>query len=919
MPALGTKLHLPTPRRQLVMRPRLIERLRGDASTMPRLILLAAPAGFGKTTVLTQWLGTTHSDGEGAPPRVAWLSLDKDDSDLGRFLAHVVAAFQTTNPEVGSDAVAQMDTDRGFGSEEVLVSLINDLDTLAEPTVLALDDYHLVESPEVHQAVSFLLDNLPGQVTLAMTTRADPPLPLGRLRARDEVVELRAADLRFTDEEAEHFFNDLMGLGLAPVHVAALETRTEGWAAGLQLAALSARGRSGHEDVERFVEAFTGSHRFVIDYLVEEVLRGQPDDMRAFLLDTSVLHELTGPLCDAVTGRIDGQQTLERLERLNLFLVPLDKQRLWFRYHHLFADALRAQLGSTDPQRPTSLHRAAAQWYTHQARLSDAITHALAAPDVDMAAELLELALGDLRRKRHNRALRDWLVALPTEVVRQRPLLSVGAAWTRLTVGDLEGVEAWLDAAEAGLDGEPVPTVDPVEALQHAVADRDSEVHSLPATIEVYRASLAQARHDIDGTAEHARRALSLSAPTDYLARSGAAGYLGLAAWARGDVDRALRTFTECVRNLHLAGATADELGATIPLASMWLAQGRPDEALRLLEGALRAAELAERSTLPVIGDLHVGLAEVLCERGDLEEAERHLQAAQELGDRASFIEHRHRWHAVAANLLRARGDIDGAVVAAKRAEDLYLPGFLPDTSPLSAAIARLLITQGRLADAWDWAHAHEIAVDDEPTYLAEYDLLTLARLGLAQARADDDPSSLGPTTGLLDRIVATASEADRRGSLIEALVVRALVRQACGDGSAALDDLGQALAAGAPAGYVRMFLDEGQPLEELLDALARSDQPEAEWAAALLRKARTNRTEDRSSSSGQGYESDRLSERELEVLRLLASDLTGPEIAGHLFVSVNTLRSHTKHIFTKLDVNTRRAAVTRARDLGLL
>ncbi|HET9841405.1 MAG TPA: helix-turn-helix transcriptional regulator, partial [Nocardioides sp.] len=562
MPVLGTKLHVPTPRRQLVPRPRLTDRLLADPRSMPRLVLVAAPAGFGKTTVLTQWLTPTAELAE-MSRRVAWLSLDEGDSDLQRFLTHVVAALQTTNPDLGADALALMDNDRGFRTDDVLVSLVNDLDTIAEPTVLALDDYHVVSTTAVHDAVTFLLDNLPGQVTLAITTRADPPLPLSRLRARDELVELRASDLRFTDDEAERFLNEVMGLELEPLQVAALETRTEGWAAGLQLAALSARGRTGTGDLDGFVDAFTGSHRFVLDYLLEEVLRSQPDDVRAFLLDTSVLRELSGSLCDAVTGRSGGHQMLEGLERSNLFLVPLDDQRQWFRYHHLFADALRAQLSSSDPERLRHLHRSAAQWYTAQGRLPDAITHALAGADAEYAADLLELALADLRRRRENRALRDWLVALPEDLVRRRPLLAAGVAWTRLTVGDLEGVGTWLDAAEAGLEVgleagleaglevRPPLSIPPTGSPDPAVADRDSEFRSLPAMIEVYRASIAQARGDVDGTTSHARRALALSEPHDHMARSGAAGFLGLAAWAAGDLGTAVDTFTEALAAMH--------------------------------------------------------------------------------------------------------------------------------------------------------------------------------------------------------------------------------------------------------------------------------------------------------------------------------------------------------------------------------
>src|SRR4051794_4793896 len=379
MPVLGTKLHVPSPRRQLVGRPRLVDRLRAVPGAMPRLVLIAAPAGFGKTTVMTQWLAGRPSAAERAP-LIAWLSLDSGDADLRAFLTHLLAAVQAASPDVGSDAKALLENDRGLPVEDILVSLINDLDVLAGPTVIAFDDYHAVDNVAVHEAMSFLLDHLPPQASVALTTRADPPLPLARLRARGELLEIRAADLRFTPEEAEAFLNEVMGLDLEPAYVAALESRTEGWAAGLQLAALSAQSH-GSGGVGEFVDAFAGSHRFVLDYLIEEVLDSQPEDVRAFLLDTSVLDELTGSLCNALTGRDDGQDLLEALVRANLCGVPLDDGRRWYRYHHLFADALRALLAARHPDRVGELHAAASRWLAENGLLADAVRHAIAGGD----------------------------------------------------------------------------------------------------------------------------------------------------------------------------------------------------------------------------------------------------------------------------------------------------------------------------------------------------------------------------------------------------------------------------------------------------------------------------------------------------------------------------------------------------------
>ncbi|MGO4363216.1 LuxR C-terminal-related transcriptional regulator [Terrabacter sp. RAF57] len=951
MPVLGTKLHVPRARRPLVPRRRLTDRLDLPGASLPRLVLVCAPAGFGKTTLMAQWLAQQDVDGPdgsggGFAGRVAWLSLDGGDDDPFRFLAHLGAALAAASSgDVTSTPSAPEDPGHVGTDDEPLIEIVAALSDTAR-TVIVLDDYHVITDPDVHALVTSLVDRLPHRATLAITTRADPPLRLSRLRARGEVLELRAADLRFTPEEARDFFHDVMGLDLQRRHVTRLEARTEGWAAGLQLAALSARGRTDPEDMDAFVDAFSGSHRLVLDYLVEEVLAGLPDDLRSFLLDTAVLDALTAPLCDALTGREDGQRSLELLERGNVFVVPLDDHRQWYRYHHLFADTLRAGLATERPGETAGQHRTASTWYAGQGLVADAIRHAIAGGDAEQAAELLELALPELRRRRQDRTLLQWLTALPDDVVGRRPLLATARAWSRLSVGDLDGVEAWLDAAEAGQGGragedaghgrEPIPA----SALAEAARARDEERRSVPATIEIYRASVAQARGDVAGTVAHARRALELAGDRDHLARAGASGFLGLAAWAAGDLVTAVHTFNDARRSLAAAGALADELGAVIVLGAMWVARGRPDEARRLYEDALETAARHLGRLPATVGDVHVGLAEVLREHGELDAAQHHLEVARDLGERASLPENRHRWFTTMAGLLRARGDLDGAMEMLQQAEPLYVAGFFPDVRPIAAEIARLRVAQGRLPEAESWVRACGVTCVDEPSYLAEFDQLTLARLLVAQARAAQ-PSSAGPGVeadsrrgaggGAVDvatRVLAAGELARRDGTVVEALLVRALAHHVSGDLDRAVADLDRAVSRGVPVGYVRLFLDEGPALQELLRSIQAAGVDASPAVLDLVHLAASAADGDTNApaqpDSGlrpglhPGLHSG-LSSRELEVLRLLATDLSGPEIAARLFVSVNTLRTHTKHIFTKLDVSTRRAAVSRAHASGLL
>jgi LuxR family maltose regulon positive regulatory protein len=904
-PLLETKLYVPKPRRGLVARPRLGERLSRGAES--KLTLVSAPAGFGKTTLLAEWLTAPPADGRS----VAWLSLDPGDNQPASFWTYLITALQTAAPGVGASALSLVQGPQPPPIETVLATLLNELGAVPDDILLVLNDYHLVDAPDVQDGMAFLLEHLPPQVHLVIVTRADPALPLAGLRARGELVEIRAADLRFTPDEAAAYLNESMGLELAARDVAALEGRTEGWIAALQLAALSIQGR---DDIAGFIAGFAGDDRYIVDYLVEEVLHRQPQRVRSFLLETSILARMTGPLCDAVTGQDGGKATLEALDRGNLFLVALDDRRRWYRYHQLFADVLRARLIDEQPELAPELHRRACEWYEENGERSEAIRHALAAGDLERAADLVELAFPAMRQGRQEAALLVWLRALPDEVVRSRPVLSVGYAWALVASGDFGEAEGHLEDAERWL-GEAADLPDGPKAMSARVVVVDQEeFRSLPATIAIYRAVLSQFRGDVPATVRHAQRALDLSREDDDLRRGGAAALLGLASWANGDLETAHRIYAEGMARVQRAGNLSDAVGAAIALADIRIAQGRLRDAMRTYERALRLATGPASPPLRATADLHVGISDILREQGDLQAAGQHLQTSNELGEHNGFPQNRYRWYVVTTRIREGDGDLDGALDSLHEAERLYVPDFNPDVRPLSALKARLWVRSGRLVDAIGWARERGLSADDDLNYLREFEHITLARVLLVQSMRDRPDSSWREAMELLGRLLRAAEEGRRTGSVIEILVLQALAHQMNGDIAAALAPLERALALSEPEGYVRTFVDEGPPMAVILEAAAKRGVAPT-YARELLTAFGPG--EGRKPIKQALIES--LTERELDVLRLLATDLDGPGIASQLVVSLSTIRSHTKSIYAKLGVNNRRAAVRRGEELNLV
>jgi LuxR family maltose regulon positive regulatory protein len=900
-PLLETKLYPPRLRRSLVARPRLSGRLRRAAEA--RLTLISAPAGFGKTTLLAEWLATRGTAGS-----VAWLSLEESDRQPTLFWTYLVTALQAVVPGAGASALPLPRSGQP-PVETVLATVLNELGTVPGDLYLVLDDYHLVDGPDIQPAMTFLLEHLPPQVHLVVSTREDPALPLARLRARGELVEVRAADLRFTLEEVAAYLIDVTGLDLAAGDVAALEGRTEGWIAALQLAALSMEGR---DDVAGFIAGFAGDDRYIVDYLVDEVLDRQPAEVRGFLIETSVLDRLSGPLCDAVTGQQGGKVMLESLDRANLFVVPLDDRRQWYRYHHLFADMLHTHLLDEHPDRVAALHRRASQWYERHGEPAQAIRHALTAGDVERAAGLVELAIPALRRSRQETTIRGFIDAIPDDVVRVRPVLAVGFIGALMSVGEFAGVEERLadverrlapTAARAGGWTPPEGTV---------VLDQD-EFQRLPGVIEMYRAALALVRGDAPATIGHGQQAIDRAADGDDLTRAGASALVGLTLWGGGDLEAAHRAYSLGAEGLRRAGYIADVLGCSITLADIRITQGRLREALDTYERALRLASDQGGPVLRGTADMYVGMSQIACERDDLPAATRHLRRAEELGEHTWLPQNPYRWRVPMARVREAEGDLDGALDLVEEAQRVYMGDFSPNVRPIPALRARLLAAQGRAGEALAWARERGLSADDDLSYLREFEHITLARVLLAQAGARRAAPALQDAARLLARLLESAQAGQRTGNVIEILVLQALTAHARGDVPGALAALERALTLAEPEGYVRVFAGEGPPMAALLRAAAKKGIA-LRYVHRLL--AAVGKSEDRPMQQGL---IEPLSQRELDVLRLLSSDLDGPDIARELTVSLNTLRTHTKSIYAKLGVNSRRAAVRQAAELNLL
>lgn len=976
-PILTTKLYLPPPRPDHVPRPRLLEQL--NSGLHRKLALISAPAGFGKSTLVSAWLANLRP-GADAPTqqehRPAWLALDESDSTPGQFLSYFIAAIQTVVPEMGSAALAMVQSPQPPPIDAILTTLLNELATITEPLVLVLDDYHLVDAPAVDRALAFLLEHLPPQMHLVITTREDPNLPLPRLRVRGQLTEIRAADLRFTAAEATRFLEQMIGVPLGAEEVAALEARTEGWIAGLQLAALSLQGQAMANERERatFIRSFTGSHRFVMDYLVEEVLERQPPQIQTFLLRTAILDRLCGPLCDAVMevgvgdqeDALSGQAILAQLEQANLFLIPLDNERRWYRYHHLFADLLRQrlqqQIPSSAAETPATaaneegiaaIHRRAAIWFEENELPLQAIHHGLAAADFVRVANLAEMMWPAIHSTSFESPMfLDWIQALPAAMVEQRPVLSVGAAWEFLDTGDLEAADHYLRKAEWWLtpDSEEREMGETGDMGDMIVVDEE-QFQLLPATVAIARMYLAQSQEDLVATVEHGERALSVLPADDDLRRGQVSALLGLAYWTDGALERAYQYLANGMHCFERLGNIQFALSGTYGLADICITQGRLRAAKQLYAHALELAlahhdeaeptSNSQRAELPKgTAEQYLGLGEIAWLQGEFEAAQTYLQQGEAISEDSALLTWVYRFPTIQAYVKQSQGELDAALHLLDQAERNYKRGPVPDVRPLAAQKVRLWIKQGRVAEAATWVEAAEMPMADEKRYIYEYTQITFARLlitqyRLAQEQNEATEALMTDALDLLARLLQSAESGGRMGSAIELLMLQALAHEVQGDSATAIATLERALQWAEPEGYVSLFVDEGPVMARLLSRAAAQTAVPA-YVATLLSRfgdgAREGGRERQRSTKEAAAEAvappaqtliepliEPLSERELEVLQLVAEGLSNREIADRLFIALSTVKGHNRIIYGKLQVQRRTEAVAKAQALGLV
>ncbi|NIW45813.1 MAG: LuxR family transcriptional regulator, partial [Gammaproteobacteria bacterium] len=879
-----------------VQRPGLIEHLNDGLDR--KLTLLSAPAGFGKTTLVSHWVEKLQEGADGESIKAAWLSLDEDDNDPVRFLTYYIAALNQIKVDIGQGALSMLQSPQPPSPNSVLISLINELATIPDKIIFVLDDYHLIEAKPIHQALVFFLENLPPKFHLVIATRQDPPLSLGRLRARNQITELRAADLRFTASEASDFLNQVMGLNLSSDDIAELETRTEGWIAGLQLAAISMRGRQDHAG---FIKSFTGGHRLVLDFLIEEVLGQQPENIQNFLLQTSVLDRMTGSLCDALTGQENGQETLEMLDHANLFVFPMDEERRWYRYHHLFADLLRQRLHQIQPEYFPILQIKAGEWFKNQGFNREAIKHLLIGKEYQSAAELIRSVAIEIIQQGEHTTVGGWINSLPGEFVKAQPYLCVLHARALQLTGQLEASEALLIDAENALDSQ-----------NYHVDETDRSVRGLVHSCRAYSSFMIG---DHDHTISYAKKALDQLPESEKVIKTQTALYLGIAYRYTGQLRAAMEVYNEILPTTQSIGGNSIAVLCYMHLADLYVDMAQLNQAKKLYEGALNFAEESiGRPDVLFTGYVYVSIGRILRQWNQLEDAYRVTVKGLDLCREWNVADILALSCFELAYLHQALGNHMQARALINEAGNIF--NSLSQWAGKLAAAHQIKfdLAFGDIESAENWAQTNDLDIDGDFEFHREIEYLTLARVFIVQERFEEALS-------LTERICQIAEEIGKSQTELEGLILLALVLSAQEKTGRALGYLERAISIGEPEGYIRIFVDEGPPMAQLLyEALSRGIAPE--YVQRLLAAFPDAEQEEVGTTKAQVDQSgliEPLSEREIEVLQLIAMGLTNQVVAARLVLSPHTVKAHTRNIYSKLAVNNRTQAVDRARTLGIL
>jgi LuxR family maltose regulon positive regulatory protein len=901
-PLLTTKLYISPVRPELVSRPRLIERL--NQGMTRKLTLISAPAGFGKTTLLSEWIA-----GCGRP--VAWLSLDKEDNDPARFLAYIITALQTIHRELGEAVLAGLYVShpQPLPPESGLTILINEIAEMGEHLVLVLDDYHVIKAQAINNALTFLLDHLPPQMHLVISSRRDPALPLSRLRARGEMIEIRATDLRFAEDEAATFLNQVMGLDLSAEDVAALEARTEGWITGLRLSALSMQRT---QDTTEFIQRLTGSHRYIVDYLGEEVLGQQNEKVQSFLRETSILGRLSAPLCDRITGQSGGQEILEQLETANLFIVPLDNERGWYRYHQLFTGFLQHQLKRHQPQRLFDLHSQASEWFEENGLTGEAVSHALAAGQVERAADLVGANAIDALMRGEVYTVTNWLNNLPEELVQSRPKLGIARSLQLIATGQIEEADGWLQTVEEKLG---LATDDSLEKWYKDSKDH-AEVNELLGAIASTRSTIGAWQGKPLRTIEISQWALKRFPEANLTYRSILEWNLAFASRIAGDPNTAEQAYLGAIQDGQTSNNHVIALNATEGLAELYSVMGQ----LRRAEQTfLRVFQLGKqyRTTYSVaFGAAHIGLAEVMRQWNRLDTAVEHLQHGFEICEKWGALD-RVKAYVCLSRIRMAQGDFSGAMEAIQKAIDLAKDHDQRFRGGVAVATrTRLWLAQGEIEKARRWAQARSEHRTDDLSELVEIEGITLARVLLAE----DKPEK---ALAALEKLLHNAELVGRKGSVIEILILHAVAKQAQNAPDQAMAFLGRAISLAAEEGFVQIFLEEGRAMEMLLGEAIKKDASQnrpmkTKLLAAFKGEETPSAWDPKHGAPGISmFES--LSEREIEVLQLIADGYRNREIGDKLFITVGTVKRHITNIYGKLGVHSRTQAIAQARELDIL